>query len=85
MVSKTQRKVIEVGNKKYRSTAVILPPDWVRYNQPNRIDIFYDSLLILALPNQSNELEERLRDFLKMLLIKKGKEVTNESSRNAKK
>jgi len=74
MVSKTQRKLIEVGNKKYRSTAVTLPLDWVRFNQPNKVDIFYDSLLVLALPNQSKELEQKLRDFLHMISNKKDME-----------
>ena len=71
MVSKTQRKVIEVGNKKYRSTAITLPLDWVRFNKPNKVNIFYDSLLVLALPKQSKELEKKLRDVLQMISDKK--------------
>ena len=73
MVSKTQRKIIEIGNKKYRSSAITLPLDWVRFNQPDKVDIFYDSLLVLALPNQSEELEEKLSDFLRMVSDKKRK------------
>jgi hypothetical protein len=71
MVSKTQRKIIEIGNKKYRSTAVTLPPDWIRFHEPDMVDIFYDSILVLSLPNQSNDLEKKLRDFLQILSIKK--------------
>jgi len=48
MVLKTQRKVVEVGNKKYRSTTVTLPLDWIRFNQLNKVDIFYDSLIVIV-------------------------------------
>jgi hypothetical protein len=71
MASKIQRKVIEVGNKKYQSKAITLPPDWVRFNKPDKVDIFYDSLLVISLPEQSIELEKKLKDFLQIISVKK--------------
>lgn len=67
MVAKTRRKIIIIGIKKYQSQAVTLPPDWIRYNQPKKVDIYYDTLIVVTLPEQPNRLEDRVKDFLPMI------------------
>ncbi len=63
MVSICKRKLIKIGNKKYFSKGVTLPPDWIRFNQPENIDLYYDGLIILV-PSDSKELAERAKKML---------------------
>ena len=70
MVSVSTRKIIEIGNKKTRSKAVTLPIDWIRFNRPNEVTIFYDSIIVITPVHQSKELEDRVREFLQMISYK---------------
>jgi len=78
MVSKTTRKIIKLGNKKYQSFAITLPLDWFRFNQPYEVDIYYNSLVVVVVPNKSEKLEEKLLNFMQMLYNKKDEVSSSE-------
>jgi hypothetical protein len=63
MVSISTRKLIKIGNKKYCSRGVTLPSDWIRFNQPENVDLYYDGLIILV-PSGSKKMGNRVKKIL---------------------
>lgn len=63
MVSISTRKIIKIGNKKYFSRGITLPPDWVRFNQPKNVDLYYDGLIILV-PSNSKKMADRAKKIM---------------------
>ncbi|UCF12989.1 MAG: hypothetical protein JSW06_01715 [Thermoplasmatales archaeon] len=74
MVSKTTRKIIEIGNKEYRSSAITLPKDWLHFNQLNKADLYYASLIVIAPPNQTQYIEDKIREFFQTISYEMMKE-----------
>lgn len=73
MVSKTTRKILKIGNKDYRSAAITLPKGWVRFNELNKVDLYYATLIVIAPPGQTRYIEDKIREFLQTISYETGR------------
>ncbi len=65
MVSVSTRALLKIGNKKNFSRGITIPLDWIRFNKPESIDLYYngDGLIIL-IPSNSEKLAARVKKIM---------------------
>ncbi len=67
MPSEVKRRVFKIGGKTEKSSAIILPAPWVRYEgvgKGDEVKVLFDGLLIVLPPGATEEDEARARAAL---------------------
>jgi len=65
MVAVSTRALLKIGNKKNFSRGITIPLDWIRFNKPESIDLYYngDGLIILV-PSNSEKLADKAKKIM---------------------